>query len=81
MFYRNGIIYFVNICSYNNNMYLPKDILKLIFNFYHDMDKLTCIICEKVLVNFNINILHKTNDIENYSIINGYAKCHTCYSD
>ncbi len=81
MFYRNGIIYFVNMCSSNNKMYLPTDILNLIFNFCHEMNKLTCIICEKVLINFNINILHKNNDIENYSIINGKAKCDNCYCD
>ena len=69
------------MCSSNNNMYLPNDVLKLIFNFCHDVDILTCIICEKVLINFNINILHKNNDIDNYSIINGNAKCDTCYCD
>ena len=81
MFYRNGIIYFVNMCSSNNKMYLPKDILNKIFNYYHDINKLTCIICEKVLIDFNINILNNNNDIENYSIINGNAKCNNCFND
>ena len=60
-------------------MYLPKDILNLIFNYYHDTDKLRCTMCDKILIDFNVNTLHE--DIENYSIINGHAKCNTCFTD
>jgi len=82
MFYRNGIIYFINMSSScNNYIHLPIDIRRIIWNYCHDVDKLTCIICEKILVNFNINILDKNNYIENYTIINGLAKCNTCYND
>ncbi len=79
MFYRNGMIYFVNMCSSNNKMYLPRDILNLIFDCYHDVDQLTCMMCGKMLIDFNVNMLH--NDVENYSIMNGYAKCYTCFID
>ena len=37
----------------------------------------------KVLINFNVNILHKDDEnfIQNYSIINGITKCNKCFVD
>ena len=45
--------------------------------------KIKCLICNKVLIDFNVNILYKDdeNSIENYNIINGNAKCNICFID
>ena len=38
MFCKNGIKYFINLCSLNNNMYLPIEIRKIIWNYSHIVD-------------------------------------------
>ncbi len=83
MFNYAGIKYFIYITSLNNKLYLPIDIRKIIWEEYHLLKIIKCLICNKVLINFNVNILHKDdeNSIENYSIINGIAKCNNCFID
>jgi hypothetical protein len=83
MFNYSGIKYFMYITSLNNQLYLPLDIRKIIWEEYHLLKIIKCLICNKVLINFNVNVLHKDdeNSIENYSIINGIAKCNKCFTD
>lgn len=81
MFCKNGIKYFINLCSLNNNMYLPIEIRKIIWEYSHIVQVIKCIICKKILVHLNINMLYKNDElIENYSIINELAKCDKCYN-
>ena len=79
----SGIKYFMYITSLNNKLYLPFDIRKIIWEEYHLLKIIKCLICNKVLIDFNVNILYKDdeNSIENYNIINGNAKCNICFID
>ncbi len=79
----SGIKYFMYITSLNNKLYLPFDIRKIIWQEYHLLKIIKCLICNKVLIDFNVNILYKDdeNSIENYNIINGNAKCNKCFID
>jgi hypothetical protein len=83
MYNNCGIKYFMYITSLNNNLYLPAEIRKIIWEECHLLKIIECWICNKVLVNFNVNILNKYNEnsIENYSIINGITKCNKCFVD
>jgi len=83
MFNYSGIKYFIYITSLNNQLYLPLDIRKIIWEEYHLLKIIKCLICNKVLIDFNVNILYKDdeNSIENYNIINGNAKCNKCFID
>lgn len=83
MYNYSGIKYFMYITSLNNNLYLPTEIRKIIWEKCHLLKIIQCWICNKVLVNFNVNILHKDdeNSIQNYSIINGITKCNKCFVD
>ena len=76
---RQGIIYLMNLLSLPfSKYYLPKEIRMIIWNYCHTKI-ITCIICSKMLINFNINFLRVNN--ENFSIINGNAKCKKCNLD
>lgn len=83
MYNRAGIVYFMYITSLNNELYLPVEIRKIIWEEYHFLQIIQCCICNKVLINFNVNILdcNEENFIENYSIINGITKCNKCFVD
>lgn len=83
MFNYSGIKYFMYITSLNNELYLPFDVRKIIWEKYHLLKIIKCLICNKVLIDFNVNILYKDdeNSIENYNIINGNAKCNKCFID
>lgn len=83
MYNLSSIKYFIHSISFNNNLYLPIEIRKIIWEKYHIVKFIECWICNKVLVNFNINILdnYEENSQQNYSIINGIAKCNKCYID
>ena len=83
MYNNSGIKYFMYITSLNNNLYLPAEIRKIIWEECHLLKIIQCWICNKVFVNFNVNILHKDdeNSIQNYSIINGITKCNKCFVD
>lgn len=83
MFNYSGIKYFIYITSLNNQLYLPLDIRKIIWEEYHLIKIIKCLICNKVLIDFNVNILYKDDEssIENYNIINGNAKCNECFID
>ena len=56
MFNYAGIKYFIYITSLNNKLYLPIDIRKIIWEEYHLLKIIKCLICNKVLINFNVNI-------------------------
>jgi hypothetical protein len=83
MYNSAGIKYFIHSTSFNNNLYLPVEVRKIIWEYTHVLQIIQCYICNKVLINFNINILHNDdeNSINNYSIINGIAKCNKCFND
>jgi hypothetical protein len=83
MYNSSGIKYFMYITSLNNELYLPIEIRRIIWDKCHLLKIIQCFICNKVLINFNVNILHKENENshENYSIINGIAKCNKCFID
>ena len=83
MINNSGIKYFIYITSLNNNLYLPLEIRKIIWEECHLLRIIQCWICNKVLINFNMNILNKDdeNSIQNYSIINGITRCNKCFTD
>ena len=83
MYNYNAIKYFIYITSLDNNLYLPIEVRKIIWDYCHILYTIQCNICNKVLVNFNINMEHHNdeNSIHNYSIINGIAKCNQCFID
>ena len=85
MYNRNGLKYFMQITTYNNSnvdIILNQDIRKLIWKYAHYYPYIQCYICDKVLMNLNINInIDNTYITENYSIINGLTSCNTCRLD
>ena len=83
MYNSSGIKYFMHITTINNKLYLPVEIRQIIWEQCHILKIIQCWICDKVLINFDINILHidDENSLENYSIINGIAKCNKCFID
>jgi hypothetical protein len=76
---KEGLKYFINNITKNSIIYLelPIDIRKLIWKFAHDYPYIQCYICDKILINLEINIFNNF-DTENFSIINGITKCSTC---
>ena len=82
----DGLKYFIynttlnNNNNYNNNKYyleLPEDIRKLIWKYAHDYPFIQCYICDKILINFEINTFNNVYT-ENFSIVNGINKCYSC---
>ena len=76
----NGLKYFIYNITINNSKYyleMPGDIRRLIWNHAHDYPFIQCYICDKVLINFEINIFNNLQT-ENFSIVNGLSKCSTC---
>ena len=76
---KEGLKYFINNISKNNNNYLelPIDIRKLIWKFAHNYPYIQCYICDKILINLEINTF-KNLQTENFSIINGISRCTNC---
>ena len=76
---KEGLKYFINNITKNNNIFLelPIDIRKLIWKFAHDYPYIQCYICDKILINLEINTFNNIQT-ENFSIINGITKCTTC---
>ena len=74
-----GLKYFIYNITINNKKYfeMPEDIRKLIWEFAHSYPFIQCYICDKVLINFEINILNNLQN-ENFYIINGLTRCSTC---
>ena len=83
MYNLSGIKYFIHITSHNNKLYLPVEIRKIIWEECHLLKTIQCCICDNLLINFNINILHNNEDnfSQNYNIINGVVKCNKCFVD
>lgn len=82
MYNKEGLIYFMNIITINNEknyLELPFELRKIIWNFLHTYPYISCYICDKLLINFEIRIDKIVN--ENYSIINGLTKCTKCFVD
>ena len=77
MYNKEGLIYFMNINTINNQknyLELPFELRKIIWNFLHTYPYISCYIISKLLINFEIRIDKIFN--ENYSIINGLTtKC------
>ena len=49
----------------------------LIWKYAHYYQYIQCYICDKILINFEIN--KDTNlETENFSIVNGISKCCSC---
>ena len=78
-----GIKYFIYITTYNNKLYLPIEVRKIIWEQCHLLQIIQCCLCNRLLINFNVNILSKNeeNSAENYIIINGIVKCNKCFVD
>ena len=74
-----GLKYFIYNSTKNNIYYLemPEDIRKLIWKHAHNYPFIQCYICDKVLINLEINTFNNLQT-ENFSIINGISKCSTC---
>lgn len=82
MYNKEGLIYFMNIITINNEknyLELPFELRKIIWNFLHTYPYISCYIWDKLLINFEIRIDKIVN--ENYSIINGLTKCTKCFVD
>jgi len=76
----NGLKYFIYLSSLCDYLYyLPIEIRKIIWKKYHTVLTINCYICNTVLVNFEIYNYPCNRD--NYSIINGIAKCNKCFID
>jgi hypothetical protein len=76
---KEGLKYFINNITKNNNIYLelPIEIRKLIWKFAHDYPYIQCYICDKILINLEINTFNNLQT-ENFSIINGISRCNSC---
>ena len=79
MLYNNlGLKYFIYNTTKNNIYYLelPMELRRLIWIYAHNYNIITCYICDKILINFEINVW-KNLQTEHFSIINSISKC--CY--
>lgn len=74
-----GLKYFIYSFTLGNNYYLifPEDIRRLIWKHAHNYPFIQCYICDKVLINLEINTFNNIQT-ENFSIINGITKCSRC---
>ena len=91
MYNKKGCIYFMNIitCSREKKfLEIPIEIRKIIWKYLHSYPFISCYICDKLLIKFqvrldkingNINIEEVNNN--NYTIINGLTKCSGCFVD
>lgn len=79
---KRGLIYMMKLMSLNSSKYyLPEEIRKLIWHYSNDTNIISCINCDRILVDFNINYTHFNNELmidEYYSIVNGVARCYNC---
>lgn len=76
---QNGLKYFIYNITKNNKYYLeiPLEIRMLIWKYAHNYPYIQCYICDKILINLEINIFNNLQT-ENFSIVNGLTKCSTC---
>lgn len=78
---KDGLKFFIyNITNNKNNtkyLELPLDIRKLIWKYAHNYPYIQCYVCDKILINFEINVFNNLHT-ENFSIINGLTKCSSC---
>ena len=74
-----GLKYFIYNITKNKNAFLElnEDIRKLIWKYAHNYPFIQCYICDKVLINLEINTFNNIQT-ENFSIINGISKCSNC---
>ena len=57
-FNKNSIKYFIYILSCGKNLpYLPREIREIIWDKYFTYPIINCMICNKILLNFNVYIL------------------------
>jgi len=76
---QNGLKYFIYNITKNNKYYLeiPLEIRMLIWKYAHNYPYIQCYICDKILINLEINIFNNLQT-ENFSIVNGLTKCSAC---
>ena len=76
-----GLKYFMYITSKCTGSlpYLPIEMRKIIWEQYHTIFKINCYVCDTLLI--NLRVLAEPYSGENYSIINGVARCYKCYID
>ena len=78
----DGLKYFLYNITNNRKYYMcmPTDIRRLIWKYSHDYNNLKCYICNKLLLDCNINIFNNLFT-DNFIIINSISTCVTCDSD
>ena len=91
MYNKRGCIYFINLitcCREKKFLELPFEIRKIIWKYLHSYPFISCYICDKLLINFEVRIdkingnvaIEEVNN-NNYTIINGITKCSGCFVD
>ena len=82
MYNKNGLKYFIHHITVNNFSYmeLPIDLRIYIWDYAHTYSNIKCIMCDKVIINFPVQINYINNN-ENYTLVNGSTKCNNCYID
>ena len=77
-FDRTSITYFMYILSLNKEIpYIPREVREIIWEKYFTVPYMSCIICNQVMLNFNINILDSINT-ETTFMNNGVVTCWPC---
>lgn len=75
---KESIKYFIYIISLNKELpYIPREIREIIWKKYFTEPYISCIICNQVILNFNINILESINTETTY-MSNGAITCWPC---
>ena len=75
---RNSITYFMYIISLNKELpYIPREVREIIWDKYFTLPNISCMVCNQILINFNINILETINT-ENTYMNNGAVMCWPC---
>ena len=66
MYNKRGIIYFINIltsCKDQKFLEMPIEIRELLWKYLHQYPYLSCYICNKILINFDIRIDKISKDL------------------
>ena len=77
-FNKASIIYLMYILSLNKELpYIPLEIREIIWEKYFTVPYISCIVCNQVMLNFDINILDCINT-ESIFMNNGAITCWPC---
>ena len=78
LFNKNSILYLMYILSLNKELpYMPREIREIIWEKYFSCPFISCIVCNEIILNFNINIFDTINT-ETIYINNGVIICPPC---